>query len=224
MTSQKHIRLKLVAGLLVPLTAFVILEQALGDPTAALALSDAIPLAWVLAIGIWQRRLERIVLVPVCVFAVALALSIAFGQSSLPLELRRTVFPGTLGLACLISIALQRPLLTVAAERLTRIRSQQTDLEAKLDAPDARRTMTVLTAIVGVACLADAVAQVVLALTVSTSTFAVIARIVSYAIIGTGLVTCALYVRLRRDSFSQRPRSPDGNAPAGRPVQPPEIR
>jgi hypothetical protein len=80
-------------------------------------------------------------------------------------------------------------LLTVAAERLTRIRSQGTDLEAKLDAADARRTMTVLT-----------------------------------AIIGTGLVTCALYVRLRRDSFSQRARSPDGNAAAGRPVQPPEIR
>ena len=202
MTPHKRLRLRLVAGLLVPLTAFLVLERSLGNPTVALALSDAIPLAWVVVVGVRQRRVEPIGVVPAAVFAIALVLSIALGGNSLPLELRRSVFPGALGLACLISVAVHRPFLTVAAARVVRMRTGQTDLETKLDTPDARKTMTVLTAIIGVACLADAIAQVVLALTVSTSTFAVVARIASYAIIGTGLAACAVYLRVRRGSFS----------------------
>jgi hypothetical protein len=47
----------------------------------------------------------------------------------------------------------------------------------------------------------DAAAQIVLALTVSTSTFAEVARVASYVIIGSGLAVCALYLRRLKASL-----------------------
>lgn len=55
-----------------------------------------------------------------------------------------------------------------------------------------------LTAAIGATCVTDAAAQIVLALTVSTSTFGVGARVASYVIIGTGIAVCVLYVRWSR--------------------------
>jgi hypothetical protein len=74
----------------------------------ALAITDAIPMLWLVAYAIWRRRIEPIAVVAVVVFAIALVLTIAFGGSSLPLELRRSVFPGAVGVACLISLAARR--------------------------------------------------------------------------------------------------------------------
>jgi len=79
-----------------------------------LAITDAIPLVWVLAYGARRRRIEPIGVTAAGVFAVALPLTIASGGSSLLLELHRAVFPGLAGMACLISLALrpERPALS----------------------------------------------------------------------------------------------------------------
>jgi hypothetical protein len=64
-----------------------------------------------------------------------------------------------------------------------------------LDEEERRRLLTALTAIAGVTGTVDAAAQIALALTVSTATFGVVARIAGYAIIGSGLAAGAVYVR-----------------------------
>ncbi|MBV8219145.1 MAG: hypothetical protein JO325_11825, partial [Solirubrobacterales bacterium] len=109
--------IRLIAGLAVPLVVFFALLGVLGNATGALAIADGIPIVWLLVYGIWRRKIEPIGLIALAVFALALVLSIAFGGSGLPLALRRAVFPGTVGLACLISLAVRRPLLVIAAER-----------------------------------------------------------------------------------------------------------
>jgi hypothetical protein len=196
--SLRRIRVRLLVGLVVPLVAFVVLVQALGNATGALAITDGIPLAWVVVIGVWRRRLEPVALAAVAVFAIALLVSIALGGNSLPLELRRSVFPGAVGIACLVSLALRRPLLVEASRRLAQARPEIAARRPDPDAPGVRRVLTTLTAIVGVAALADAAAQVVLALTVSTATFGIAARVASYATIGGGLAVCAVYLRVVR--------------------------
>ncbi len=184
-----------------PLAGFLVLRQALSNATGALAISDAIPLVWLIAFGIWRRRVEPVGLVAVVVFALAIVLTIALGGSALPLELRRSVFPGAVGLACLLSVAVGRPLLSVAAAKLGDARPQQmAEPRGKLQTRDTHKTLTVLTAICGITGVADAAAQIVLALTVSTTTFAEAARIASYTIIGGGLAVCAVYLRLVRAS------------------------
>jgi len=184
--------IRLVAGLVLPLLVFFAVLAALGNATGALAITDGIPLVWLLAYGIWRRKIEPVGLVALAVFALALALSIAFGGSALPLELRRAWFPGTVGIACLVSLAARRPLLVVAATRARRLRGEEAP---NLDSPGARRSLAMLTAIIGVTALADAAAQVILALTLSTTHFVVAARIASYVIIASGLAAGILYVR-----------------------------
>ncbi len=185
--------IRLLAGLLLPLIAFAVLLQTLGNATEALAITDAIPLLWVLADGMWRRRIEPVGATAAAVFAIALLLTIALGGSSLPLELHLAVFPGAAGLACLISVAARRPLLSIASTKLAQARPEATAAaQPSLDTPAAHRPLTTLTAIIGVTLVADAAAQIVLALTVSTSTFGVVARIASWVIVGTGLAVCVL--------------------------------
>jgi hypothetical protein len=194
--SAKRVPLRMIAGLVVPLIAFFALLEAIGNATGALAITDAIPLLWVVGYGIWRRRVEPIGLVAVAVFALALALTIVFGGSPLPLELRRSWFPGVVGLACLISVLVRRPLLHLAAVKLAAAHPEPSTSGGRdLGSPGARRTLTTLTAIIGVTGTADAAAQIVLALTVTTSQFVVLARVASYTIIGSGLIVGALYAR-----------------------------
>ena len=193
--SPRRRLIRLIAGLALPLLVFFVLLGVLGNATGALAVTDGIPLVWLLAYGIWRRQIEPVALVALAVFALALVVSIAFGGSALPLELRRAVFPGTVGLACLISLAVHRPLLVVVVTRARRARGEETEGESKLDSPGARRSLAILTAIIGITLVADAAAQIILALTLSTTRFVVVARIASYVIIGCGIVVGFLYVR-----------------------------
>ncbi len=187
----------------VTVIAFFVLRSVLGNATDALAITDGVPLLWLVLIGIRHRRLERIALIPVVVFTVALLASIAFGGSALPLELRRSVFPGAVGLACLISLLVRRPLVLEAASRMPRP-DQAAGEEDRLARPEVRRMLTVLTAIVGVTGLADAIAQVVLALSLSTSQFVVAAHVASYLTIGSGLLVAVLYLRVKRATLPKR--------------------
>lgn len=194
---RPRVPIRLIVGLLVSVIAFVVLVAILGNATVALAVTDGVPLLWLVAFAIWHRRLEPVALIPAAVFTLALLLTLAFGGSALPLELRRSVLPGAVGLACLISLAVGRPLLALAAAKAARV-NPRPESRPGLDTPEAQQTLATLTAIIGVAATADAAAQIVLALTVSTTTFGVVARIASWAIIGSGLAICALYLRWRR--------------------------
>ena len=127
-------RIQLVAGLLAPVIGFVVLLRALGNATEALAVTDSIPMLWVLAYALWRRRIEPLGATAATLAAIALLLTIALGGSPLPLELHHAVFPGTVGLACLISLAARRPLLSIALARLAK-RSQDVAAE---DRPGAR--------------------------------------------------------------------------------------
>jgi hypothetical protein len=193
----------LLATVVLPLAAYFVLQKALGNATGALAITDGIPLIWLAGVGILHRRLDRLALVAAAVFGLALVLSIAFGGSALPLELRRSVFPGVVGLACLISLAVRQPLLLALAKRFPRP-DPPPGTDDVLDRPGSRQALTVLTAIAGVFGIADAVAQVVLALTMSTEKFVVAARVASYVIIGGGLLVAATYMRWKRARLPKR--------------------
>lgn len=132
-----------MAGLLLSLMTFVVLEQAIGNATGALAITDGIPILWLVVYGISRRRIEPVGLIAVAVFTLALVLTLAFGGSSLPLELRRSVFPGAVGLACLVSPASRRPLLSIASTKLADARPKQiAETRPKLDTPSAQRALT----------------------------------------------------------------------------------
>lgn len=206
--------IRLIASLLVPLVAFVAFLHTLGNATEALAIAEAIPVLWVVAYAVWRRRIDPVGATAFAGFGIALLLTIALGGSSLPLELHRALFPGAVGLACLISLAARRPLLEIARTKLAKERPEAAlQARSQLDAVDAHQALAVLTAIIGVTLTADAAAQITLAFTVSPATFGVADRIAAWVIIGAGLAVCVLYLRwtVRRH---RDPMTPPGRASA----------
>ncbi len=224
-------QIQLVAGLLAPLIGFVVLLHALGNATEALAVTDSIPMLWVLTYALWRRRIEPLGASAAALAAIALLLTIALGGSPLPLELHHAVFPGTVGLACLISFAARRPLLSIALARLAKSsRDVAAERRPRVDAFIAHRALSTLTAVIGVTLLTDAAAQIVLALTVSPSTFGVVARVAGHLIVGVGLAICVVYLRsaIRRDREREPERPPASAATPGwkstaPPTEPREI-
>lgn len=201
--------IRLIAGLPVPVIAFLAFLRTLGNPTEALAITEAIPVLWVLAYAMWRRRIEPVGVTAIVGFGIALLLTIALGGSSLPLELHRALFPGAVGLACLISLAARRPILEMAKGKLAKERPGTTvQNRSYLDASDTHHALAVLTAIIGVTMSADAAAQIALALTVSPATFGVAAHIAVWVIIGVGLAVCVLYRRWTARRHRMRPAGP----------------
>jgi hypothetical protein len=215
--------IRLIAGLPVPVIAFLAFLRTLGNATEALAITEAIPVLWVLAYAVWRRRIEPVGATAVAGFGIALLLTIALGGSSLPLELHRALFPGAVGLACLISLAARRPLLEIAKSRLARERPEATVQDrSHLDAAETRHALAVLTAIIGVTMSADAAGQITLAFTVSPVTFGVAAHIAAWVIIGVGLAVCVLY--LRWTARRNRMRPPGLESTPGSHSPPTELR
>jgi hypothetical protein len=187
--------LRLGLGVIVPVAAYLILSSALHSSLTALAVTEAIPLVGVLAIGLRRRRVEPMALVLAVVIAVAVVVSLAAGGTVLPLKLRRAVITGALGIACLGSVAARRPLLPTAVDWFVRVWPRAERLARVLGAGAVRRAPIALTLIIGLTLLADATAQVALSLTVSTAAFLATSRLARIAIFATGIAASALYVR-----------------------------
>ena len=220
-------RIQLVAGLLVPVIGFVVLLRVLNDATEALAVTDSIPMLWVVAYAIWRRRIEPLGATAATLAAIALLLTIALGGSPLPLELHHAVFPGAVGLACLISLAVRRPLLTIALARLAQhSHGVTTERQAEFRPRLVPRALSTLTALIGVTLLTDAAAQVALALTISAAAFGVVARIAGHVIVGVGLAICVLYLRwaVRRAPGRGPEQTPDGAATPDRESTAPPVK
>ena len=220
-TPSAHSRaIRLFAGLLVPLI-FVVLLQLLGNATNALAITEGIPLLWVIGYAIWRRGIEPVGAIAAAGFGTALLLTIALGDSPLPLELHRALVPGAVGLACLISLVARRPLLEIAQGRVA-TKGPRAAVQARpLETSDAHHALAVLTAIIGVTMSTDAAAQVTLALTVSTATFGVAAHIAAWLIVAAGLTVCGLFLRrtVRRDRERVRASGP-APTPSTEPTSP----
>jgi hypothetical protein len=184
--------------------AYVALSQTLHDDLAALAITEAIPIAWLLAAGARKRRVDPIVLAAAAVLAIAVAVSLAASGSTLPLKLRRSVITGTLGLACIGSILLGRPLLPSGLERMTRGWPGGSRIARALRGHASPRESTVITAIIGTTLLADAVAQAGLAFGVTTAVFLGASRIARICIFALGLGACGVYMGRRPSIAGQR--------------------
>ncbi len=187
--------LRLLAGIAVPVAAYVIVRRWLGSDALALAVASAIPIGWMLAVGLTERRIDPIPVAAAVVLGAALVISLASGGSALPLKLRRAAVTGSLGVACLISVLVGRPLLSVALDMLCDTWPKAERFVRSLRGADARREATVATAIIGVTSLCDAAAQVALALSVSTATFLGLTGLTRLAVFSIGLGVCALYLR-----------------------------
>lgn len=194
---------RIVAGLLLPLAAYLVIRAIIGSATGALAITEAGPAAWLVFVGITRRRVDPVGVLSTLTVAVALAAYALTGGDPLALKLRRGMVTGTFGIAALGSVALRRPLLLLVAERVAKVNPEAA---ARLADPARRRAVTILTAIIGMAFTLDGATQIALALTVPTGSFVADSTAVRILVIGTGAVVTVWYVRREKERRQRRLR------------------
>lgn len=196
---------RLLAALLLPLGLYLALRHVTGSATEALALTEAIPAAWLVVMGITRRRLDPIGVVCTLSVAIALAVYALTGGDPIALKLRHGVVTGAAGLAALSSLALGRPLLLVIAQHRAELDLEhRAEIEAKLAEPDRRRALIVLTGLIGAAFTLDGVVQIVLALTVPTGSFAPDSTAAHVLVLGVGAAAVVWYFRHQRQRRLRR--------------------
>jgi hypothetical protein len=199
--------LRLVVGLVLPWAAYLIVRALTGSALGALAITDAIPSVWLLAVGIARRRLDPIAVLSAATVMIAGAAYVLTGGDPLAIKLRRGAVTGTIGVAGLASVVLGRPLLLLVAEHAAKLNPDRPEIAARLAQPDRRRVVTILTAIIASTFAIDGAVQIVLALTVPTASFVADSTAARIAVLGTGAVVTIQYLRDQKKRLDRGPGS-----------------
>lgn len=179
----------LVLNAALPLVVYLLLSPRTGD-VPALAVGAAIPVV-VTAVGfVRRRRIDPIGVLAVVTFAIVLVVLALTGGNPLVLKLHDAVVTGPLGLVCLASVVIRRPLLTVAHRMMA---SRGHDTPSTLTGTAQQRVLSVLTALIGTILVVHAGLILTLALTLPTSTFLAVGRPIGWAVIAVGVLTIMTY-------------------------------
>jgi hypothetical protein len=184
----------------IPALAYWSLRSPLHSDVAALAVGAVVPLGWSAVLAGWRRRVDPVALVSLAGLAVAVVVSLSVGGGVLPLLLRHAAVTGVAGTACLVSVAIRRPLLAAARPLLLRSAHRGRRVTGETAGPPSERYFGVLTTIVGVVLLAHALLTVALALTLPTGVYLVASRLAGWAATAIGALAVLWYVRRARRS------------------------
>jgi hypothetical protein len=174
----------------VPLLGYALLRPRVGSDAVALAIAGAVPVAVTVAKFAVRRKVDPIGVVALLAFGVALVVMALSGGNPLVLKLHDAVVTGPLGVVCLVSVAVRRPLHRVVIQLLAR---RDPRLRLALRNPATRRASMVMTALVGTVLVVHALVLLALALTEPTGTFLALSKPVGWSIIGTGIVAMLWY-------------------------------
>ena len=197
---------RLLAGLVLPLVAYLIIRGLTGSSIGALAITDAVPSAWLLVVGIARRRVDPVAVLSATTVMIALAAYALTGGDPLAIKLRRGAVTGTIGIAGLASVALGRPLLLLVAENVAKLNPDRPEMGARLAQPDRRRMITILTAIIAASFAIDGASQIALALTVPTASFVPDSTAARIAVLGTGAVLTIQHLRNQKKHLDRGSR------------------
>ncbi|WP_212910040.1 VC0807 family protein [Streptomyces sp. TS71-3] len=170
---MKRLLVSCVVNLLVPVAGYFLVRPHVSSDTLALGLVLAVPVVRTLWVAVARRRIDPVGVLAVAGFGAAVLLSLFLGGDSLPIKFNEAMVTGVLGLACLVSAALRKPLHLMVVNS----RGRQ---EAS---PETVRTSMVVTTVMGVTCLGHAAVHVVFALTLSTGDFLIWSRLAGWAVI-----------------------------------------
>jgi hypothetical protein len=184
-----------LANVVAPAVAYSQIRPHVASSATALLAAMAIPAVYTLAVFAWRRRVDPLGLLSVAGFGIALAASYLSGGSTLAVELQDPVETGAIGLVCLASIVVRRPLWLMVLRLVARHNAQAARMLAD---PATRRSATVETAIIGAIFLAHAIPVTILALTVTPGTFVALSRPLGLPLIAAGVAVLIWYRRRSR--------------------------
>jgi hypothetical protein len=165
----------------------------------ALMASSLPPIAWSAIQLVRKRRVDALSMLVVAGIGLSL-IGFLGGGSFRFLELREHLVTGLIGLVFLGSAAIKRPLVyeLSRAAMVRKSRAQAEKFEQLRDKPEFRRTMTILTLVIGFWMLAQTTVACILVFMMPVREFLIVSPVVNYVSLGALFVGMFLYVRQRK--------------------------
>jgi hypothetical protein len=178
---------EILVNFILPYFVYVKTSPFVGQVHALIA-SSLPPIVWAVARSVYSRRTDAVSLM--VIFGIFLSLVAFIGGGSVRfVQLRQNLVIGLIGLVFLSSILLRRPLILPLA-RATILRSDFSNvrvLDELQENQEFRRDMTMLTAVWGIALLAETAAACILLYCMPIQEFLIVNPVVGYGAMG-GLV------------------------------------
>ncbi len=189
-------RWALLLDFVLPVVGYQVLASRGASPTMALSLTTVFPIAGILGSWFRERRPDILGIISLLFIVAGLAATMVTGDPRLTL-MKGSIITGAFGLAFLASLLLPRPLAFYLGRRM--MTGGKPDLMSRWDAlweyPRFRYGNRVVSMVWGFGLIVEALLRVVLALSLTTSTFVWLWSVLSYGIYASLLVWTVCYAR-----------------------------
>ncbi len=179
-SARRSMRRRAVPLLVGPLVVYTVVRPLVSSSTLALGIAGAIPVLYSIVLAVVRRRIDLFALLSGVSFSVACLVSALTGRSSLPLKVDEAVITFGIGLVLLIAALIRRP---IPIAKLLRVHTPTTQIDGPLGVA------------VGGLLILHALVHVALAVSLSTSSYVVAARVVNWGTIALGVLGLAAYRR-----------------------------
>jgi hypothetical protein len=169
--------------MLAPVVVYAIVRPLVSSDALGLGIAGAVPIMYSIGLAVVRRRVDPLVLVSAVGFSVACAISLLAGGSSLPLKLQEAPITFAIGMVLLIASMLRRP---IPLARLMRVPSPNKNVDSSLGV------------VVGGFLMLHALLHLTLAVSLSTSSFLVLSKIIDWGTIALGVLALSIYRRHRQ--------------------------
>jgi hypothetical protein len=190
-----------VVSAVVPLVLYSMVRPHVGSDATALLIAAAVPVVFTLAKLAWLRRVDPIGVLAVCGFGIAVLVLVATGGNPIVLKLHEAVVTGPLGVVCLASAAIGKPLHRTVLRLFAR---RNPALERATREQGSLRTSTVITVLLGATMVLHALVLLGLALSLPTQTYLAVSRPVGLAVLAVGLGSLFRYRAHRQRELEAR--------------------
>lgn len=162
-------------NLVAPIIVFELIRSTIDNDTLSLAIGAAVPLLWTVGRLVIARTVDPIGVAGIALYGLGLVVVWLTGGSAIGLELRDAAPTGLIGLACLGSALIRRPIIVP----LLRLAGRRVIMDA--------RSATMITSLFGVTLVTHAAALTALALSLSVSTYVAVHQVVGLSIVAVGV-------------------------------------
>lgn len=184
--SVRQLAPRLVVSGVLPLVGYALLRPHVGSDAVALAAVSVFP---VIDIAVERRRhgrFEPIGVIALIGLTLGLVSALLLHGDATLLKVRESMFTGVFGLICLGTLAARRPAMWYLARSFSTAGDPEkvAEFDGIWELPGVPARFRFITALWGVALVAEAIVRTVLAVTVSTERFLAISPVLNWGVLG----------------------------------------
>jgi hypothetical protein len=186
-----------IGGAVIPLAVYYLVRHQVNSDAVALAIAGIPAAAWVLVQWVRHRHIDPIGAIVLCGFVGGLIISAALGGDAFVLKVRDSALTFLLGVACLVSLRIRRPVMFYIGRSLSAGANpaRRAAYDGLWDRPGGPHAFRVITAVWGVGLIGDAGLILLLGSTLTTGVFLATSPSVSTALLSGLFAFSVWYIR-----------------------------